>query len=82
MTDFEFLSVLISIVIGLGLTHLLSGMGRAFYFRHTNKMDSAHLAWSIAIFMVLVLNWWVSRHPDHHVPAGYIDLLSTGGEIA
>jgi hypothetical protein len=59
MTDFEFLSVLISIVIGFGLTHLLSGLGRAFHFRHVNKIDAVHIAWTTTIFFVLVLNWWV-----------------------
>jgi len=37
MTDFEFLSVLISIVIGFGIIHLLSGLGRAFHFRYIEK---------------------------------------------
>jgi endonuclease/exonuclease/phosphatase (EEP) superfamily protein YafD len=59
VSDFEFLSVLISIVIGLGLTHLLSGLGRAFHFRQQNKIDAVHLAWTITVFFVLVLNWWV-----------------------
>ena len=59
MTDFEFLSVLVSIVIGFGLTHLLSGLGRAFHFRHKNKIDAVHVAWTIQIFFILVLNWWV-----------------------
>lgn len=60
MTDFEFLSVLISIVIGFGLTHLLAGLGRAFHFRHVNKIDAVHVAWTITVFFVLVLNWWVT----------------------
>lgn len=59
MSDFEFLSVLVSIVIGLGLTHLLGGLGHAYYFRHVQKLDSAHLGWTVAVFFVLVLNWWV-----------------------
>lgn len=59
MTDFEFLSVLISIVIGFGLTHLLGGLGRAYYFRHVSKMDAVHVAWTITVFFLLVLNWWV-----------------------
>jgi hypothetical protein len=60
VTDFEFLSVLISIVIGFGLTHLLSGLGRAFHFRYRNKIDAVHVAWTITVFFVLVLNWWVT----------------------
>jgi len=59
MTDFEFLSVLISILIGFGLTHLLSGLGRAFHFRLKNKMDAVHIAWTTTIFFVFVLNWWI-----------------------
>lgn len=61
MTEFEFLSVLVSIVIGFGLTHLLGGLGRAYHFRRVNKMDAVHVAWTIAVFFVLVLNWWVFR---------------------
>lgn len=59
MSDFEFLSVLVSIVIGLSLTHLLAGLGRAFYARQLNRLDPVHVAWTITIFFVLVLNWWV-----------------------
>lgn len=59
MTDFEFLSVLVSIVIGFGLTHLLSGLGRAFHFRRVNRIDSVHIAWTIQVFFLLILNWWV-----------------------
>lgn len=59
MSDFEFLSVLVSIVIGLGLTHLLGGLGRAFHFRSSVKMDAVHVGWTITVFFVLVLNWWV-----------------------
>lgn len=60
MSDFEFLSVLISIVIGLGLTNLLAGLGRMFYFRASNHIDPVHIAWTIAVFFVLVLNWWIT----------------------
>ena len=59
MSDFEFMSVLVSIVIGLGLTHLLSGLGRAYHFRNINKMDAVHVAWTGTVFFGLVLNWWV-----------------------
>jgi hypothetical protein len=59
MSDFEFLSVLVSIVVGLGLTHLLRGLGHAYYFRRGGSMDAVHIAWTIATLFVLVLNWWV-----------------------
>jgi len=50
MSDFEFLSVLVSIVIGFGLTHLLGGLGHAFHFRRLSKMDAVHVAWNITVF--------------------------------
>ncbi|MFT5502258.1 MAG: hypothetical protein ACI88G_002402 [Woeseiaceae bacterium] len=59
MSDFEFISVFVAIVIGFGATHLLGGLGRAYHFRRVNKMDAVHVAWTIAVFFVLVLNWWV-----------------------
>ena len=56
MTEFEFLTVLISIVFGLGLTHLLYGL-----FRHLARGDLTpeHALFSAWVFLVLVLNWWV-----------------------
>lgn len=60
MSEFEVLSVLISIVIGLGLTNLLSGLGNAFHYRAHNKMDAVHIAWTVSVFFLLVLNWWVA----------------------
>ncbi|MFO1406834.1 MAG: hypothetical protein U1F08_04770 [Steroidobacteraceae bacterium] len=56
MNEFEFLSVLISIIFGLGLTHLLYGL-----FRHLARrdLDLTHAVLTAWVFMVLVLNWWV-----------------------
>lgn len=59
MSDFEFISVFVAIVIGFGVTHLLGGLGRAYHFRRVNKLDAVHVAWTIAVFFILLLNWWV-----------------------
>lgn len=56
MSEFEFLSVLISIVFGLGLTHLLYGLFRHLGRRDVTEVHALHTAW---VFIVLVLNWWV-----------------------
>jgi FtsH-binding integral membrane protein len=60
MSDFEFLSVLISIIIGLGLTHLISGLGHMLYFRKKSRVDIEHLLWCVVTFFLLVVNWWVA----------------------
>jgi hypothetical protein len=43
MSEFDFISVLISIIIGLGITNLLSGAGRAFYRRQKSPIDEVHM---------------------------------------
>ena len=59
MSDFEFLSVLVSIVVGLALTRLLAGLGHAYHFRRISKMDPVHVAWTVTVFFATILNWWV-----------------------
>lgn len=60
MSEFEFLSVLISIIIGLGVTHLLAGVGRAIHQRSRTRVDTLHIVWTANVLLVLVLNWWVA----------------------
>jgi hypothetical protein len=60
MSSFEFISILISIVVGLGVTNLLSGVGRAFYRRKQTPMDEVHIVLTMATLLVLSLNWWVA----------------------
>jgi hypothetical protein len=59
MSEFEFVAVLISMVVGLGITQLLRGVAQAVHDRGAAKLDSAHLAWTASVFLVMVLNWWV-----------------------
>ena len=56
MNEFEFLSILVSIIFGLGLTHLLSGLFQLAYRRELTERHVVYTGW---VFMVLVLNWWV-----------------------
>jgi hypothetical protein len=60
MSSFEFISILMSIVVGLGVTNLLSGVGRAFYRRKQVPMDEVHIVLTLATLLVLSLNWWVA----------------------
>jgi hypothetical protein len=60
MGEFDFISVLISLIIGLGITNLLSGAGRVFYRRRRNPIDEVHMVLTVATLLILVLNWWVS----------------------
>jgi hypothetical protein len=60
MSSFEFISILMSIVIGLGVTNLLAGAGRAFYRRRETPMDEVHIVLTLATLLLLALNWWVA----------------------
>jgi hypothetical protein len=56
MTKFDFLSVLVSIVFGIGLTHLCHGV---FHLAYRRRLDEVGLLLAAFTFVVLVLNWWM-----------------------
>ena len=60
MSEFEFISVLISLIIGLGITNLLAGAGRAFYRRRKNPVDEVQMVLTASTLLILALNWWVT----------------------
>lgn len=57
MTPFGYLSVLISIVLGLALTELLSRLQRLIQARERVRLNWLPLAW-VGIIFVLVVQWW------------------------
>jgi len=59
MTEFEYLAVLVSLILGLGVTHLWAGVGQMIHRRGRTKLDPAHVLWTAATFWTLILNWWV-----------------------
>lgn len=68
MEPFEYLSVLISIVLGLGLTQLLSGFGRWLEHRKTVKPYFPSIVWAALLFLVHIQTWWAMfglRHWDN-----------------
>jgi len=56
MTKFDFISVLVSIVFGLGLTHVCGG---AFQLAHRRQLGTSSLLLAGFTFLVIVLNWWM-----------------------
>ena len=59
MSQFEFIFVLVSIVLALALTRLLDGLSHVLQnrLRH-QRIDAAHLGFSIAVVILLVIVWW------------------------
>jgi len=68
VSEFEFISVLMSMVVGLGIAQLLRGVAQAVHERKQAPIDSVHMVWTAGIFLNLVLNWWVLfSWRDHEV---------------
>ncbi len=62
MSPFEYAMVLISIIVGLGITHILSSLGSAVHrLRHHGpaiRLEITYLTWVAFIFVWLVTFWW------------------------
>ena len=58
MEPFKYISTLLSIIIGLGITHLLVGVSRLVYNPKKVRIYWIHLVWTISIFVYMVFFWW------------------------
>ncbi len=58
MDAFGYLSVLISIILGLALTQLLTGAGRLIRFRDRVKFYAPTAIWMGFLFLMIVQSWW------------------------
>ena len=57
MSDFEFVSVVLAIVIGLGITRILSGLGSVLEHRATLRADWISLTWAVTVLLWQVVFW-------------------------
>lgn len=60
MTPFEYLSVLVSIILGLALTQLLSGAARLIQIRRRVRPHATTLCWMLILFLVDTQIWWAA----------------------
>ena len=58
MSRFEYLSVMVSIVIGLGLSEIGSGWARLLRNRTRVRFYPLHAFWSLFSVLLLVQLWW------------------------
>ena len=59
MSTFEFISVLMSIVVGLGITRILSSLTSIIDHRAKSTLDGVSLLWAFNILVMLLMFWWV-----------------------
>jgi len=55
---FEYLLVLVSVVIGLGLTEILTGAANLIRARDETRFYWIHIAFQVGIFFGLLQQWW------------------------
>ncbi len=58
MEMFNYVMVLASVIIGLGIAHLLQGVGRLIQHPGRVKVYWVHLLWVAAIFLRAIFWWW------------------------
>jgi hypothetical protein len=79
---FPYLSVLLSIILGLGLTQVLTAVGRLVRHRDRVRLDWLPLLWAAVLLVVYVQVWWsmfgLRYHRDWTFVAFLIVLAQTG----
>lgn len=58
MSSFDYLSVLVSIVVGFGLSEVLSGLARLARSRHRVKLYAPPLIWAATLILIFIQSWW------------------------
>ena len=58
MHPFEYLTVFVSVVIGLAVVHLLSGVSLILDAREDERLDWVHGTWTANVFVTTVVVWW------------------------
>jgi hypothetical protein len=58
MGMFEYVAVLTSIIVGLGITHLLQGTARLIQHPDAGRPYWVHLTWVLYMFLNAIFWWW------------------------
>jgi hypothetical protein len=66
MDAFEYLSVLLSIILGLAITQVLQGYRGLLLSRSTVTVDPPTLIWSALLLLIVTQSWWASFGLSHH----------------
>lgn len=75
MAEFSHLSVLISIILGLGVAHLLANVHRLIQARAHVRLYWLPLVWTVLIFVTQVEWWWASFTLREHLAGNFFYFL-------
>jgi hypothetical protein len=66
LDEFNYLAVLISIILGLGIAQLLSGFGRWIEQRSSFRAYGPAMAWTAILLVTHIQGWWAMFGMRHH----------------
>ncbi len=58
MDPYEYLTVFVSVIFGLAVVHLLSGVSLILDTRVRERVDWIHAVWTANVFVTTLLVWW------------------------
>jgi hypothetical protein len=73
--EFQYLAVLLSIVLGLGVTQLLTGIGRLAQARGRVRAYWPPLVWIVMLLLIHVQSWWAMFELRAHVGWTFLKFL-------
>lgn len=60
ISAFEYVTVLISIILGLGITQILTGIADLIHKSERAKVYWPHLIWILFVLLLHIQEWWVT----------------------
>ena len=83
MSTQEYLSVLVSIIVGLGMSHLLRGLGQMVVARRQVRVWWVPLVVAALVFLAHIQWWWSTIHSGEHLGENFFGfVLFLGAPIA
>lgn len=79
MTQFEFVQVTVAIILGLGLTDILRGLGEQYRYRHEIEISRLQVGASfLLLFIILIYLWsfWLASDVIWNLPRFLIQVVS------
>ncbi len=58
MDPYEYLTVFVSVILGLAVVHILSGVSLIMDTRVRERVDWIHAVWTANVFITTLLVWW------------------------
>jgi hypothetical protein len=66
MTPFEYVTVLISIILGLGITQIMTGVADLIHQWDKMKLYWPHSLWILLVFIMHIHEWWYTYDLKSH----------------